>query len=219
MELGEKIRKARQEAGLSQRQLCGDAITRNMLSLIENGTAHPSMKTLGFLAEQLGRPVSFFLEDSGDTEAVEELAKLRQAEEALAEGRHRLAANLLDTVRDPRFQRQKLLLQSRIPGVNWETICAQLPDLEEELFLRAKVAYDQGKWSLCLHLLEAMEKRNPAWYLLRGRLCLRQEAYEEAVDCLRQAEETREVFSLLEQCFREMEDYQQAYYYAVKQKE
>ena len=43
MTLGEKIKQARQEAGLSQRQLCGDAITRNMLSQIENGSARPSM--------------------------------------------------------------------------------------------------------------------------------------------------------------------------------
>ena len=46
MELGEKIRQARLDAGMSQRQLCGDEITRNMLSLIENGSAKPSMKTL-----------------------------------------------------------------------------------------------------------------------------------------------------------------------------
>ena len=32
MELGEKLRLARLEAGLSQRALCGDEITRNMLS-------------------------------------------------------------------------------------------------------------------------------------------------------------------------------------------
>ena len=50
MELGEKLRKARLEAGLSQRQLCGEEITRNMLSLIENGSAKPSMKTLQYLA-------------------------------------------------------------------------------------------------------------------------------------------------------------------------
>jgi len=63
MELGEKLRQARQEAGLSQRQLCGDYMTRNMLSLIENGTARPSMDTLRYLAGQLGKPVSFFLEE------------------------------------------------------------------------------------------------------------------------------------------------------------
>ena len=63
MELGEKLRLTRLEAGLSQRALCGDEITRNMLSRIENGAARPSMKTLGCLAARLGKPVSYFLEE------------------------------------------------------------------------------------------------------------------------------------------------------------
>ena len=64
MELGEKLRQARMEAGLSQRQLCGEEITRNMLSLIENGSAKPSMKTLQYLAARLGKSVSYFLEET-----------------------------------------------------------------------------------------------------------------------------------------------------------
>ena len=60
MELGEKLRQARLRLGLSQRQVCGDQITRNMLSRIENGAARPSMKTLGCLAARLGKPVSYF---------------------------------------------------------------------------------------------------------------------------------------------------------------
>ncbi len=46
MGIGQQIRSARMEMGLSQRQLCGDVITRNMLSQIENGTATPSLATL-----------------------------------------------------------------------------------------------------------------------------------------------------------------------------
>lgn len=61
MTLGEKLRTARLEAGLSQRQLCGDTITRNMLSQIENGTANPSMATLTVLAGRLGKPLGWFL--------------------------------------------------------------------------------------------------------------------------------------------------------------
>lgn len=64
MELGEKIRQARLEAGLSQRQLCAGEITRNMLSQIEHGTARPSMKTLQYLASRLDKSVSYFLEDT-----------------------------------------------------------------------------------------------------------------------------------------------------------
>ena len=62
MELGQRIRRARLDAGLSQRQLCGEYITRNMLSLIENGSAKPSMDTLRYLSEKLHKPVSYFLE-------------------------------------------------------------------------------------------------------------------------------------------------------------
>lgn len=63
MELGEKLRQARISAGLSQRQLCGEEITRNMLSQIEHGVCNPSVSTLCFLARQLKLPVSYFLEE------------------------------------------------------------------------------------------------------------------------------------------------------------
>ena len=63
MELGQRIKQARLEAGLSQRQLCGEAVTRNMLSLIENGAARPSMDTLRLFAAKLGKPLSWFLEE------------------------------------------------------------------------------------------------------------------------------------------------------------
>lgn len=63
MDLGAKLRQARLEKGLSQKELAGDRITRNMLSLIENGSASPSMETLRYLATALGKPLSFFLEE------------------------------------------------------------------------------------------------------------------------------------------------------------
>jgi len=64
MTLGEKMLKARLEAGLSQRQLCDGLITRNMLSQIEHGTARPSMDTLRQLAARLEKPVSWFLDET-----------------------------------------------------------------------------------------------------------------------------------------------------------
>lgn len=218
MELGEKILQLRLDAGLSQRQLCGDAITRNMLSQIEHGIAKPSMKTLAYLAERLGKPISYFLEETVDTRALEALAKLRQAEQALAEGRDRYAQQLLEDVDQPLLQRQKLLLASRIPGGDWESICDQLPSLDEELYLRATVAFSRGQWDRCLHLLEAMEERPERWYFLSGRLAMARKAYPQAVEYLLQAEQKEESFALLEQCYREMEDYKQAYFYACKQK-
>lgn len=80
MTIGEKLKQARLEAGLSQRQVCGDTITRNMLSLIENGSARPSMDTLKFLAAQLGKSVSFFLEETSvETPNPQVMGDARQA--------------------------------------------------------------------------------------------------------------------------------------------
>ncbi len=80
MELGEKLRQARLEAGLSQRQLCGQVITRNMLSQIESGKAKPSMSTLQYLAGQLGKSVGFFLdEDFAASANIQTMARARAA--------------------------------------------------------------------------------------------------------------------------------------------
>lgn len=220
MELGEKLRKARKAAGLSQRQLCGDAITRNMLSQIEHGTAKPSMGTLQYLASRLQKPVSYFLED-GDTAPLEVWNRLCQAETALAQGKHRYGAQLLEAVDTdiPELKRKKLLLLARIPGGDLESVCRELPTLDEELLLRAGVAFGKEQWDRCLHLLESMEEKNlPQWHLLRGKISLAQSQPKEAAEYFLKAGENREVYALLEQCYREMEDYKQAYFYAVKQK-
>lgn len=108
MELGQRLRQARLEAGLSQRQLCGDTITRNMLSQIENGSARPSMDTLKILAARLGKPMGYFLEEQAVTSPNQALlAQAREAdpEEALA---------LLKTYRapDPVFDRERYLLEA-----------------------------------------------------------------------------------------------------------
>lgn len=107
MELGRKIKEARLEAGLSQKQLCGVQITRNMLSQIENGSAHPSMKTLGYLAQQLGKPVSFFLEESAACSPNQQA--VTDARTALALGDLEAMRQALDSFQEP----DPLLLEER----------------------------------------------------------------------------------------------------------
>ncbi len=163
MELGEKLRLARLEAGFSQRQLCGEAITRNMLSQIEHGTASPSMSTLRYLAGRLGKPVSFFLEEEGavspncQTMAAARKAldagDLSQAAEALKQYRSPDPAcdrekELLDTLtrlglgekalREGRREYARQLLAEAVPSCCW---CA--PELERKrLLLLAEVTED-----------------------------------------------------------------------------
>lgn len=110
MELGEKLRQARIEAGLSQRQLCGEEITRNMLSLIENGSAKPSMKTLQYLASRLGKSVSYFLEETAVLSPNQEI--MVSARQLYDSGKFAEADRLLEGYRfpDPVYDREKELL-------------------------------------------------------------------------------------------------------------
>lgn len=111
MELGEKIKALRLEKGLSQRQLCGEFMTRNMLSQIENGAARPSMDTLRFLAAQLEKPVSFFLEEQVVTSPNE--AVMADARSALAVGNPEGLRQALDAFREPDdvFYEERQLLE------------------------------------------------------------------------------------------------------------
>ena len=112
MELGEKLRAARLNAGLSQRELCGDVITRNMLSQIENGSARPSMDTLRYLAGRLGKPISFFLEDQAVTSPNQQT--MAQARAAYRSGEYSQAQEYLNQYKspDPVFDWEFHLLQA-----------------------------------------------------------------------------------------------------------
>lgn len=99
MELGERIKQARLAAGLSQRQLCGDTITRNMLSLIESGRARPSMDTLAYLAARLGKPMGFFLEEDAVLSPNQTI--MSDARDAYTQGRFRDVLAALEGYEQP----------------------------------------------------------------------------------------------------------------------
>lgn len=111
MDLGARLRQARLNAGLSQRQLCGEEITRNMLSQIENGSARPSMDTLQYLASRLSKPVSYFLEE--DAVLSENQTIMRQAREAYSAGAYSDALAILGdyTGPDPVFDSEAALIK------------------------------------------------------------------------------------------------------------
>src|SRR5437588_11299814 len=84
-QIGERIRKARTEAGLSQAQLGTPHFTRAYVSAIELGKVRPAMKSLEFLADKLGKPTSYFLEDAeAERRRLERELELRSAEALLS---------------------------------------------------------------------------------------------------------------------------------------
>ena len=114
MSLGEKLRQARLEAGLSQRALCGEEITRNMLSRIENGAAQPSMRTLQYLAAQLGKPLSFFLDEQSVVSSNQQIMETARQHYDLGKFDQAMAALEDYAEPDPVYDREKALLNALV---------------------------------------------------------------------------------------------------------
>jgi len=75
--LGSRIKEERIRRGLTQEELSGEEITRNMLSRIENGEALPSLTTLCAIAEQMNLPVWSLLCDSDEYNKIQLVSELR----------------------------------------------------------------------------------------------------------------------------------------------
>ncbi|MBQ9086206.1 MAG: helix-turn-helix transcriptional regulator [Clostridia bacterium] len=68
MNIGEKIKKLRTAKLMTQSELVGNEITRNMLSRIEHGAANPSLETICYIASRLNVSPGFLLAEEGDEE-------------------------------------------------------------------------------------------------------------------------------------------------------
>jgi tetratricopeptide (TPR) repeat protein len=84
--LGERVRAARKELGLSQAQLAGDELTKGFISQLESGLVRPSIRSLQLIATRLGKPLDYFLGDER-LETGKRVAFHRLAAEAAAEQR------------------------------------------------------------------------------------------------------------------------------------
>jgi tetratricopeptide (TPR) repeat protein len=95
--LGQRIRRARQELGLSLAAVAGSDFSRAFLNQVELGRAQPSTHTLQIIARRLQQPVDYFLEGPEVSVAAIELS-LAEAEVRLHQGDDRGAETLVQSV-------------------------------------------------------------------------------------------------------------------------
>ena len=86
MNIGEKIRSLRVAKLMTQSELAGNQITRNMLSRIENGSAQPSLSTILYIAGRLNVPVGFLLAEEGDEIVYQKMNSLANIKRAYRAG-------------------------------------------------------------------------------------------------------------------------------------
>ncbi len=94
MNIGEKIKKLRGEKLMTQSELAGTAITRNMLSTIENGTALPSLATLRHIASKLNVPAGYLLADGEEEMIYLKLSQISNIKNAYLSGHFKICRDM-----------------------------------------------------------------------------------------------------------------------------
>lgn len=94
MNIGEKIKKLRLEKMMTQSELSGDRVTRNMLSLIEKGKAVPSMQTLSYIASRLKVSIAFLLADEKEEKMLLKYSKISDIRLAFKDGNYRICMDM-----------------------------------------------------------------------------------------------------------------------------
>ena len=94
MKLGEKIKKLRTAKLMTQSELAGGEITRNMLSRIEHGAAQPSLDTLKYLADRLGVSMGYLLSDGSDEAIYVKRTQMSDIKTSYLAGDHRICRDM-----------------------------------------------------------------------------------------------------------------------------
>jgi tetratricopeptide (TPR) repeat protein len=93
--LGERVRRLRNERGLTQTELAAARVSKEYISQIETGKTRPTQQTLGWLAERLGVDPHYLVDGVSDRDHREHEAIVVRAEEAVREKRYRDAADAI----------------------------------------------------------------------------------------------------------------------------
>lgn len=94
MNIGEKIKKLRTAKLMTQSELVGTEITRNMLSRIEHGAATPSLETVCYIAARLNVSPGFLLADERDEQVYYKHNEIVGIKKLYANGDFRLCRDI-----------------------------------------------------------------------------------------------------------------------------
>lgn len=270
MLLGEKIKAARRDKRITQSQLAGDKLTRNMISRIESGSANPSLDTIRYLAQRLDIPVPYLLSEdddlffykkkeklpmiyaayaSGDyAYCIEKIDSLSELDNELAyihafalfeQGKHNLKRGALrSAIKD--FERAEESIGKTVLDTThffgilkmYKSIAAniQAPLLEfnqEEYAVGAYAAFDYDLYRYLIQDYEYDFRNECIGCHASAKKLIRERKYTDAVAKLIEASEKMVdegynsfiafgIYTDLEQCYKQLLDFENAYRYASK---
>ena len=122
MDIGKKIKRLRTEKLMTQSELTGGEITRNMLSRIENGAALPSLGTVIYLASKLGVPAGYLLSEGEEEFIYHKTSVMKNIRRAYTDRRYELCRDMCLTEFDEFDDELELILTDCCLGVAEEAM-------------------------------------------------------------------------------------------------
>lgn len=226
MTLGKKIHLLRIDRKMTQQDLVGDFITRNMLSQIENDVATPSMKTLQYLAEKLEVPISYLVDSDNEDEFDSFIEYRNGTREEILVNVEKMYRSFTENKLDECMECCKRLENSEIKGeflsgyvkkqvslYKLRCLTMQGTKMKPDEFLRKTL----NETDLCRYnilLAEKFAKEED------------EDSTQNAIDCLKYAEKVIEpfpshpyrieVYKALEAHYVSIDDYKNAHLYSTK---
>ena len=94
MNIGKKIKKLRTSKLMTQSELAGSEITRNMLSRIENDAASPSLGTVRYLASRLNVSAGYLIADSEEDQIYDKHNEITGIKNSYAAGDYKICRDM-----------------------------------------------------------------------------------------------------------------------------
>ena len=122
MDIGKKIKKLRTEKLMTQSELTGGEITRNMLSRIENGAALPSLGTVMYLASKLGVPAGYLLSEGEEEFIYHKTAVMKNVRRAYTDKNYEICRDMCLTEFEEFDDELELILTDSCLGIAEESM-------------------------------------------------------------------------------------------------
>lgn len=94
MNIGKKIYDLRTAKLMTQSELAGDQITRNMLCLIEKGNANPSLSTVLYIAEKLNVSAGYLLAEDQEETMYTKINNINNIKKAYLDGNYEICRDI-----------------------------------------------------------------------------------------------------------------------------
>ncbi len=114
MSIGEKIKRLRTAKLMTQADLVGNEITRNMLSRIENGAANPSLETVYYIASRLNVPVGYLLSDENEEKIYTRAERSMSIKNAFMNENYMICRDMCMSADDPDDETQLILAECNL---------------------------------------------------------------------------------------------------------